>query len=135
MSNKVRFDEMPESKSFKILLWILGIAFVMGMILAALQAVGTIDINYGELSYTEWFLRHNQSYEQYLKQQEHQSLVGQVSILVLLPLAYAFFCWLCIIYAPSQWTKCQHGHVIGKNKLNKYCRVCGVKLNTEEPLA
>lgn len=135
MSNKVRFDEMPESKSFKILLWILGIAFVMGMILAALQAVGTIDLIAGDLSYHQWLERHNQTYQEYLKYQEHQNLIGHVFILVFLPLAYAFFCWLCIIYAPSQWTKCQHGHVIGKNKLNKYCRVCGVKLNTEEPLA
>lgn len=134
MNNKVTLDEIPDSKPLKVLLWGIGIAFTVAMILSALQIAGTIDINYGVQSYNQWLIEHNQSYQEYLANQEHQNVVAQVAIMVMLPPLYALYYWFICGYYPTQWTKCSHGHVISKNKLNNYCRTCGVKLHTEEPL-
>lgn len=135
MSNKVSFSEVPDSKSFKFILIVLGIAFLIGMVLSAFEITGAIDVNWGEPTYRGWLVEHNQSYQEYIAQIEHERMVGRAVIMLTIPLFYAFIFWLICGHLPTTYTKCQHGHVVGKHPATKYCRVCGTKLNTEEPLA
>jgi hypothetical protein len=138
MHRKVSFSELPDSNTFRGILAILGICILTGMILSLFQIAGVVDLSWNELSYSEWQTQHSQTYQEYVAEQDQLDLTGNALFLVIFPLAWLLFFFFVYFYTPTTWQKCPRGHVVGKgNKADtvNYCRVCGVKLYSQQELS